>query len=78
MTVIDFPARLDSEAIIRALHRAGIKDFILVGYDKDDLECIVTDLDDGGDILCHLRRTEHKLMRSADGVMVRDPGGPAA
>jgi hypothetical protein len=70
MTVIDFPSDLDSEIIIRQLHRAGIKDFVLIGYDRDGMECIVTDLEDGGDILWHLRRTEHKLMSSADGIVV--------
>jgi hypothetical protein len=77
-TVIDFPSDLDSEIIKRFLHRAGIQDFILIGYDRDGVECVVSDLESGADILWHLRRTEHKLMGAADGLLVRDEDGPAA
>lgn len=77
-TVIDFPSDLDTEIIKRVLRRAGIRDFILIGYDRDGIECVVSDLDSGADILWHLKRTEHKLMEAADGIVVRDTDGPAA
>lgn len=72
MTVVPFPAPIDRDGITRSLHQAGIREFVLIGYDREGLECVITDLSDGGDILWHLRRTEHKMMGAADG-MVRDP-----
>jgi hypothetical protein len=70
--VVEFPLEFADEAIIAALHRAGIKEFVLIGYDRDGLERIVSDLEQCGDILWHLRRTEHKMMRAADGVVCLD------
>lgn len=68
--VVDLPCEIDHDAIVRMLHRAGIKDFVLIGCDRDGYDCTFTDLENGGDILWHLRRTEHKLMSSADGIVV--------
>lgn len=73
--VLEFPD--NKEAIIRLLKRVGITEFVLVGCDKDGFEVIVTDLENGSDILWHLRRTEHKLMRAADGMVCIDDSSPA-
>jgi hypothetical protein len=75
--VVDMPADQTRDALVRLLHRAGITEFVLVGYDKDSLECVISDLDNGSDILWHLRRTEHKLMRAADGMVCIDDSSPA-
>ena len=67
--VVNFPSDFGDAAIIDVLHRAGIKEFVLVGYDREGMERIVSDLEDCGDILWHLRRTEHKIMRAVDNVV---------
>jgi hypothetical protein len=71
--VLEFPAEKDSEIVTRALHRLGITDFLLI---VDGREHVITDLD-GKDILWHLRTTEFKLMRIADGLVCTDDSTPA-
>lgn len=74
MNIIEFPTDQDSEIVVRALRRLGITDFLLI---VDGREHVITDFVDGRDILWHLRRTEHKLMRAADGMVCIDDSTPA-
>jgi len=71
--VIPFPSDVELREAMRCLERAGVTEFVLVGYDKDGMEFFAIPPDvSGPDALWMLERARYKLMKVTQDGMVCD------
>jgi hypothetical protein len=68
--VISFPGvtklDLDPERVLRKAMEAGVTEVVIVGFDKGGNDYFASSVADAGNVIYHLRRAEHRLMRLID------------
>lgn len=68
VVVLPVATRLDlpPERILNAALARGLSEVVIVGFDNDGEEYFASSKSDGGDVLWHLQRAAHKLLKIAD------------
>lgn len=68
--VVDLPVvtslDIDPDRVIAKAAKAGLKGVVIMGYDQEGDWYFASSYADGGDVLWHLARAQHKLMKIAD------------
>lgn len=57
---------LDPNRVLRRALESGMTECVVIGYTKDGGEYFASSVGDGGDVLWHLERAKHKLLKMAD------------
>lgn len=68
--VVDMPVitrlNIDPERVLKKAIEHGMRGVVILGYDQEGREVFASSYADGADVLWHLRRAEHNLMRQVD------------
>jgi len=65
VTSLDLPP----ERILRKAQEAGLTEVVVIGLTDDGREYFCSSVADGGNVLWHLERARHRLMRQVDDMM---------
>lgn len=57
---------LDPGSVLDEAASAGLTQVVILGFDADGGEYIASSIADGGDVLWHLARAQHRLMMATD------------
>jgi hypothetical protein len=58
--------KLDAQQILNAALDAGLSDVVIMGFNNDGNEYFASSDPDAGNVLYHLERSKHKLMKIID------------
>lgn len=68
--VVDLPVittlDLNPERVLAGAMEERLKGVVVIGFTEDGQEYFASSYADGGDVIWHLRRAEHRLMQAVD------------
>ena len=58
----------DPVLVLEDAQNAGLSEIIVLGYDSDGKEYMISSIGDGGDILWLLERCKHRVLRGVEDI----------